>query len=127
MITQSALPVGSATGNLMTIGLVALVGFGLYKAVNEKPPPAKPSRLGEYKHPDLVLKAKRAAARDSKDVRCVIAADERAQASMDESAGPSGERLAAILAKMPPADASAIEAVYFAELEKLVPKICPRD
>lgn len=126
-ITSAAAPVSSSTGMWMTAGLVAFAGYGLYLAVKDKPSSPKVSKLGEFKHPDLVEKAKKAAKADGKMMKCIAGPELYGTTSMDELAGPKGERLARVLAKMDPADANSIEAVYFAELAKHQPRVCPPD
>ncbi len=123
----SGVPVSSGTHSLLLFGLVGLVGWGLLKAVTDKPGgrAAKPSRLGEFSNPDLAEKARKAAIADAPRMKCVASREYRSTVSMDETAGPKGLGLSKSLLKIPPTAAAAIEELYFEELGKLKPgKIC---
>jgi hypothetical protein len=125
VIQQSAIGVGRGVGSMLTLGLVAFGAYGLYLAINDKSGGASPSKLGLYSQPELAEKARKAATHDATKMKCLIPAAERATVSFDETAGPKGYALSKKLTKIPAAEANAIEALYWTELEALKPgKIC---
>lgn len=109
---------GSGSG-ILTVLLVGLVAYGGYLAFKDSGEAGKKKLAGVD---DVLLKkAHRAAAHDVTRMKCLPTAQARRQVSMDELAGPRGEKLSVELAQIPPEAAMPIEDAYFAELDRLAP------
>ncbi len=115
----SAAAVTGRGSGMLTAVLFGLVAYGGYLAFKDSD---KAGKLSAVPVDDRMLaRARRAALSDVKHMKCLPTADARRRVSMDELAGPKGEKLAEALAALPPESAMPVEELYFGELDRLAP------